>query len=59
MIGPMELLIMAAICLIPIVLVMLAALVVLAVMVLKKNERRPQAGEDRVETQGEKNGEAG
>jgi len=52
-IGPLELLILAAICLIPIVLVLLAAIVVLEVMVLKKNDSRPQAGEDRVETQGE------
>lgn len=59
MIGSMELLVLALICLVPIVLVLLAALVVLAVMVLKKNDRRPEGGEHRVDTQGETDGEAG
>lgn len=55
-IGSMELLILALICLVPLVLVLLAALVVLAVVLLRKNDRRPEAGDNRVDTQGETHG---
>lgn len=55
-VGTMELLILALICLIPIVLVLLAAVIALAVVLFRKEDRRPAADEDRTSAQGETHG---